>query len=61
MARMRRGEITNVEHRYEEKTRELEARRGVEVSHRVVGAGVLEVSAAETPQTADRIMLPPNA
>ena len=45
IARMRRGQLTNVERYYEEKTRELQGRRGVEVSHRNVGAGLLSVLA----------------
>lgn len=44
IVRMRRGQLANVERKYESKVRDLEKRRGVEVSHRIVGAGVLDVS-----------------
>ncbi len=43
IARMRRGQLTNIERYHEGKVRDLEKRRGVEVSHRIVGAGILEL------------------
>src|SRR5262249_51833998 len=44
LVRMRRGQLENMRRRYEDKRRELEAKRGVEVGHRLVAAGVLEVA-----------------
>lgn len=41
IARMRRGQRTNMIQRYEERVRALEAGKGVEVGHRIVAAGVL--------------------
>jgi hypothetical protein len=39
--RMRAGQLGNLARQYEEKRRELASRRGVEVGHRIVGAGLL--------------------
>ncbi len=43
IARMRRGQLSNVSRRYDEKVRELELRRGVEVGPRGFGEGVVGV------------------
>jgi hypothetical protein len=40
-ARMRAGQLANIVREYDGKRRELEGRRGVEVGHRIVAAGLL--------------------